>query len=427
MRPLSRALKAVAAFVATLAIGGLVGNAPGFAEPQETATGSSSTSLPTPIPLRLQETTQMDWTAPNASRDGTKCDADGNVFIHFGNYDFVRQHFQEDSAISEVVPDSKRIVEHAIPPLSASDYPNPQVMSFTVSVDGVVYTLIATRRNASDGEPRPATEYYVEQLEEGIASDSPTHLQAPPGAAHWSAYLLGAFPNGNFLTAGERSDDAGRPSPGSYRPFTAIYDSSGRLLVEVMLPGDVVNNYSKYAGSPSGAATAGTPPAKSAEAVPTDASDHTGALAQSKESPKPREYLETSIISGGIVSGPDGNVWILRDSDPIRLYAVDAAGQVARHFQFSPPVAGLTPTQFGFAGPGQIFFDFIHVATGPGRYSGPWEIIGVFDVASGQFNALYTLPSAGSGAGFFGCADGRGGFIYLGHSTDHHLALLDYR
>ena len=414
--------------MATLGIGASIGNAPVFAEPQATATESGSTNPRTAVPLRLQETTQLDSLAPNVSRSGAKCDADGNVFVQFGNYDFARQQMQLDSAISEVMPDSKRVVAYRIPALSASDYPNPRLMSFGVLPKGVVYALISTRRPAPDGESRPAKfEYYVEQLKEDITTDSMTRIQAPPGAVHWSADLLGVFPKGNFLIAGESSEEAGRASPGSARPFTAIYDSSGRFLVELTLPEDVVNHFPEYAGPANGTAAAGTPPAKRAEAVPPGASEHAGAPAQSGQSPKPHEYLGISIRSGGVVGGPDGNLWILRASDPLRLYAVDAAGQVVKHFQFSPPVPGLTPLQFGFAGPEQMFFDFGFIATDPSPHSGPSEIIGVFDMASEQFNALYTLPSTEIGRGATACGDGRGGFIFLGSTPDNHLALFDYR
>lgn len=426
MRRLSRTLKGVTVSMATLAIGAFAGNARVFAGPQATGTVSGPSNLPAAVPLRLQKTSQLDFPAPNASRNGAKCDAGGSVFVQFGNYDFGRQQFQLDSAISEVSPDSKRVVAHRIPAPSASDYPNPRLMSFSVLPSGEVYALISTRRTASDGEPKPAEyEHYVEQLKEDITTDSMTRIQAPPGAARWSADLLGAFPKGNFLIAGQKSEEAGRPGAGSWRPFTAIYDSSGRFLIELTLPDDVANNSSEDTGSAdtNAAAAAGTAPARGS-------SDHAAAPVPSTQPPKPSESLGVSIRSGGIVSGPDGNLWILRESKPLRLYAVDAAGQVVRHFQFSSPVPGLTPAQFGFAGPEQIFFDFVrfpHADAASGPYAGPSEIIGVFDVVSEQFDALYTLPSTENGAGFFGCGDGQGGFTYLGHTPDNHLAVFDFR
>lgn len=415
MRRLSRALNGVAVSVATLAIGALVGSAPVFAQRLVSATGSPSTNLPAPIPLRLRETTQMNWTAPNVSLSYPKCDADGHVFVRFGNYDFVRQQVQMNSAISEIIPESKRIVAHTIPELSPSDYSNSRFESFGVSLDGAVYALISAGRKASDGE-RAKHEIIVEQLEEGSTAGSMMTLQAPPGAAHWMADLLGVFPKGNFLVAGESSEEPGRPSAGSWRPFTAIYDSSGKFLIEITLPEDVVNEYSRHAGSTDGATRAEAPPAGGS-------GGNAGVPAQSTQPPKPH-FIQVQIRSGGIVSGPDGNLWILRNSDPIRLYAVDAAGQVVKHFQFSPPAAGLTPSQFGFARPGQIFFDFGHIA-GQSPYSGPSEIIGVFDTVSEQFNALYTVPPT---KGFLGCSDGRGGFIYVASTgPNYHLTLFDFR
>lgn len=417
MRRVSRTLKSVAVSLATLAAG-FVGNAPAFAQAQATAPGSPPTNLPSPVRLRLQETIPLASIAPNASLGGTKCDANGNVFVQFANYDFARQKPELDSAISEIMPESKRVVAHRIAALSVSDYPNPRLESFSVLTDGAVYALIFTRPN---GESKG--EYYVKQLKEDITADSMTRIQGPPGAAHWSADLLGVFPKGNFLVAGVSSQETGRASPGSWRPFTAIYDSSGRFLIELTLPDDVVNHFSEYVAPAEGTAAAETPPAKGGEAVSPGANQYAGAPTQPKQPPKPHEYLGTAIRSGGIVSGPDGNLWILRASDPLRLYGVDAAGQVVRHFQFSPPAAGLTPFKFGFAGPGQIFFDFVHMAE-PTPYSGPSEIIGVFDIATEQFNALYTVPPT---KGFLGCADGHGGFIYVGSSTDNHLALFDFR
>jgi hypothetical protein len=93
-----------------------------------------------------------------------------------------------------------------------------------------------------------------------------------------------------------------------------------------------------------------------------------------------------------LASGPDGNVWIMRASVPVRLYAVDSAGQVVEHFQFSAPAPGLAPFEFGFAGPGLIFLDFTRPPGNPTAPSGPSELVGVFNTVSKQIEFLYTLP-----------------------------------
>jgi hypothetical protein len=90
--------------------------------------------------------------------------------------------------------------------------------------------------------------------------DSITHIDMPPGAAHWFANLLGIFLDGNFLIAGQTSATADGPSAGSWRPFTGIYDASGRFVSEVTLPDDVVNeDVEKTAGSPQQSAGAAAP------------------------------------------------------------------------------------------------------------------------------------------------------------------------
>ena len=86
MRRVSRTLQSAAVSLATLAIS-FVGNAPAFAQAQATAPGSPPTNLPSPVRLRLQETIPLASIAPNASLGGTKCDANGNVFVQFANYD----------------------------------------------------------------------------------------------------------------------------------------------------------------------------------------------------------------------------------------------------------------------------------------------------------------------------------------------------
>jgi len=432
---LSPATQRVPAFVLALAIAALVGDGPAFGSPQAGAARSAAETTPPPtVALRLKETTILAPAAPNAVRAGTKCDSSGDVFLRFAYFDPVRARVDADSGVSEVIPESKRIVAYGQSPLSTTDYPNSNLRSFNVTPRGAVHALISTRRNPSDGEPRPALEYYVERFKDDGTTDSINHIEAPPGAARWFPDLLAAFGDGNLLIAGtvSGSTDPDHPSASSWRPFTAMYDPTGRFIRELTLPDDIVNDFADVKGSvqqdtkavaPTPAANVGAPSA-AADKAPSVA----GAERQTPSSQvsKPREFFDVSITTGGLVSAADGNVWILRASDPLRLYAVSSAGEVVKHFQFSAPGAGLKPFEFGFAGPEQIFFEFAHFAGGPGGPSGPSRLLGVFNTVSERFETLYALPGTEKGSRFLACSDQRGGFLYLGGTPDNHLAVYDY-
>ncbi|HKS82300.1 MAG TPA: hypothetical protein VJR23_12420 [Candidatus Acidoferrales bacterium] len=294
--------------------------------------------------------------------------------------------------------------------------------------------MIFTRRDPSDGGARPAPEYYIERFKDDGTTDSITRIAPPPGSTHWFADLMSVFPDGDFLIAGTATSDSGdRPSAGSWRPFTAIYDPHGRFVSEVKLSDDVVNDEAPASGPPHKAVNPpGTPPpATKGTQAPVGAkvvspSPQPEAQATSTEQSKPHEFFEAAISTGDVVSGPDGNIWILRASDPLRLYAVDSSGEVVKHFQFSAPAKGLKPFSFSFAGPDVIFFDFAHFDVDQTPSSGPSEILGLFNTVSERFDGLYTLPNTQKGLHIPACGDRHGGFLYLGRTSDNHLAVFDY-
>ncbi|MGH9781332.1 MAG: hypothetical protein ACRD33_05880 [Candidatus Acidiferrales bacterium] len=409
----SRALQGPLLSVSMLAIAALLGARPALGAPQAAAAGSGAQAeLPPVETLHLQDTTVFAAAAPNAYRSGTQCDSEGDAFVQVASLAGVPLRLAPSSSVSEVIPGHKRIVEYGKSPLSESDYPHARVSSFGVLPNGELYALIFTRRDPSKEKPRPEPEYYVERFKDDGTRDSITPIHAPPGVAHWLADLLAPFPDGNFLIAGISTTTKEQPGASSWEPFTAVYDQTGRFLREVTLPHDIANNFNEGdAGKPTAAARA------KAQASPTQAS-------------KPRQFFEVAISTGGVVSGPDENAWILRASDPVRLYAVNSAGQVVEHFQFSPPAPGLTPFEFGFAGPGLIFVDFSRPPgspTGPTAASGPSELVGVFNTVSQRFDALYTLPEeVDKSFSNLACSDGNGGFLYFGSTHDRHLAVFDY-
>lgn len=428
-----RAAHAVPVLILALAVAILCGDRRASASPQAGSAKAAFEGAPVPtVTLRLRETTVFSSPAPNAFAAGDRCDSNGDVFVRLGFFDPTRPGVQIDPAVSEIIPESKRIATYGSSPLSSSDYPNSSSRSFNVTPGGAVYALITTRAKPSSESPSPVREYYVERFKDDGTTDSITHVEPPPDATRWSPNLLGVFRDGSLLIAGTLSGSA-NPGAISRRPFTAIYDPSGRFVREVTLPDDVVNelandNGSVQQGPKNGEAP--TPAGKVGAALGAGDKVQSAADAQAQavptEPPKARESFDLSIATGDMVSGPDGNLWILRASDPLRLYAVSSAGEVVRHFQFPVPASGLKPFQFGFAGPEQIFFEFAHFAGSSGAASGSTNALAVFNALSERFETLYTLPDTEKGFRALACSDGRGGFLYLGGTSDNHLAVYDY-
>lgn len=431
----SRGTQNLMLLVFAFMLGDSIGCSVACANPQTGSGGASATAdLPAIVSLQLKDTTALSSTAPNAYGPGTTCDSEGDVFFKLVYYDPAQMRIAAGAAISEITPDSKTTVEYGTSGLSASDYPNSRLLSFSVTPRGKVSALIFTRADPSDGGVRPAPEYYFERFKDDGTIDSITRIAPPPGASHWFADLISVFPDGDFLIAGTISGDSGdHPSAGSWQPFTAIYDPRGRFVSEVNLPDDVVNDEAPVDRSPHKVANApdANPPATKQTKSGVGAGvgnppPQPEAHAPSTQQSKPHEFFEAAISTGDVVSGPDGNIWILRTSDPLRLYAVDSSGEVVKHFQFSAPAQGLKPFSFSFAGPDVIFFDFAHFAVDQTPFSGPSEILGLFNTVSERFEGLYTLPKTQKGLHVPACGDRQGGFLYLGRTSDNHLAVFDY-
>ena len=412
----TRALQSLLLAVSMLAVVALLVASPIRATAQAAKAGHGApANLPPIEALQLQRTRVFSLPAPNGFRGFTECDSNGDAFARFAFLVGNPMHLVESPFISEVIPDEKRIVEYAVPRLSESKYPHAKQTSYGVSPGGKLYALISTQQRTSKGKPVSAPRYYVERFRDNGASGPITPILPPAGVSRWYAYQIAPFPGGEFLIAGQSTAAEGRPAPGSWGPLTAVYDSAGRFVSEVTLPQDVTNNFKEL----------------------STGKRKTAAGAEAQTSKAPQDF-PAAISEGDILSGPDGNVWILRASDPIRLYAVDSVGQVVKHFQLSPPYPGLIPFAFGIARSGDIFLDFLRLpaylrlpASNPGAPSkapeGPSQLIALLNTISGRFDTLYTLPKVRNAfLGTITCGDGNGGFLYLGSSAGSRLAVFDF-
>ena len=185
---LLRAVRSVLLFVAALVIGALLGDRPAFARPQAGPTGPAVKDEQRAIEqLQLKESTALALAAPNAFGSAAQCDSGGDIFVRLANYNFTSAQMSSDSAVSEIIlDDSKRVVAYGTSPLSPSDYPNSRLKSFSVLPKGVVYALIITRQNPTEGNARPQPVYYVERFKD----DGTVGLERPYRDASWCCALV---------------------------------------------------------------------------------------------------------------------------------------------------------------------------------------------------------------------------------------------
>jgi hypothetical protein len=295
------------------------------------------------------------------------------------------------TVLLEILPDSKSAKTFGSQPLSGSDYPNQWVGYFDVDADGTVYALVETHENGKPGDKQSATpQYFIERFKSDGSTDSVVHLDYPPGAGTVGIdpYHFGVFHDGSFILAGQQWN-----ASKEFEPFTAVYASNGRFIRSVELPDD----------------------------VPGDQ-----ALKAQHASSAQRDAAGSAIMLGSMVSSPDGSVYLLRDSQPVRLYGVDSAGEVVKHFELSPPLPGLNVSSIGVAGANSLFLFFGHPPPEhPGEKLVPISenLVGLFNTVSGQFDAVYKQPK---GFRIPACGDQHGGLFYIGSTADRHLAVFDY-
>lgn len=329
-----------------------------------------------------------------------------------------------NSPASELVLDSKQLIEFN--PLPEADYPHQNWEYFDVESRGTLYAMIHTWRLDPKANERDqlVSREYIERFNDDGTSNSIVAIAPPPGIEHATFYQFGVFSGGNFLMTG-----SGSTKSGSRRAFTAIYDSYGRFVTQLRLPADItVADYAKPNGAlksseANSRTTAGQTP--SSNSSPQESRGNLGIEESSAQ--RADTSFENAISTESVLGAPDGYVYILRNSTPLKLYAVDGMGEVVRSFHLSVPFQGLVPFNMGLAGPDQLFLDFENApATEHGAQVAQDEIVSLVNPVSGQFEATYGLPDSVKHKAILACVDQRGDFLYLGSTPDNHLAVFIY-
>lgn len=362
--------------------------APSKTDSATTQTSVTEPSVPAVQFLVLKETIPLAYASPQGFMSGVKCDGDGNIFVPM-------PEMNSDGTVSrivliEIVPDSKSTKTFGSQPLPASDYPNQSIHYFDVDAHGTVYALGYTHEDKQASDKKPTIpQYFIERFNDDGSTDSVVRLGYPPGtgAVELDLSHFGIFGDGSFIVAGTQWDASTEA-----KPFTGIYGSNGKFIRSVALPDDVLDD-------------------ETLKAERASSAQHDAAV--------------SAITLGSMVSSPDGIVYLLRDSQPVRIYAVASSGEVVKRFQLSPPLPGLNVFSAGLAAKDSLLLYFAHPPPEhlDEKPVSQW-LIGIFNSVSGQFDAVYKLPAKTTGVP--ACGDQHRGLLLVGNTADQHLAVFDY-
>ena len=221
-----------------------------------------------------------------AFMSGSKCDSDGNLYIH--------KYAADRPLLGPVVKidrDGKRVA--VFDPAVFSQLALDRADSFSPAFDGGLFQI------AQSGILKPRI-YVLRFSFDGTPSFTP-RLDAD-----FELYNFAAFLGGNFLVSGVRRDVQDKNDRG--RNFTAVFSADGRELAQVSFDGT----------------------GKSGKAGATKASDN---------SVPPLDLSDAEV-------GIDGNLYVLRRSSPALIYVIAPSGKIARTLKVFAPLHSGSPDAF---------------------------------------------------------------------------------
>jgi hypothetical protein len=237
---------------------------------------------------------------------------------------------------------------------STSDSPEGLALTdFNVSPEGHVYGIGANRKGS-----------YIVNFDSDGQLKSKEALDGSFSPAH-----LAAFGGGQYLVSGTQLGT--REHPVNHAPFTALLDSDGKVLKQITLQDDKQITSAADKGEKTTDGPNGSP-------------------------------ANLAVACGAVTAGRDGNVYLMRRTDPALVYVISAGGEVVRKMSIPPPEPGMLPESIQSAHEGIVlsFTDEKNVG------------ILVADPQTGERRAVYSSPPEVGVA--FGCADAADRFLFLG-------------
>lgn len=333
---------------------------------------SSTVAVAMPIKhLRLAQLKVVKAEAAGMFALPAKCDSAGNIYFRTG-----------------VRPSEIRKIDQSS--LQGSTFPSSPVPDmrygpsyFAVDDEGRVSQIVSFGHEVSPS---------IAHFKSDGTLQSRTKLDAGAGT-RWKVRQIASFPSGTFLVSGTVAREAVDEESQLEEPLTAIVSPDGTVLREVNLSDDrrlraEVERKKKGAWS--------------------------------KQFPQ----AILAVDFGSAEAGPDGNVYLMRQTVPALIYAISPGGEVIRRFEVEPKGISLKYGPLSVRAPLHISGNRMSVLFGDNSGT---QIIMVVSL-SGEHLAAYLPPQGYESPGaVLACysAD-KEEFTFLGSDDDGALALKVY-
>ncbi len=309
-----------------------------------------------------------------AFKRGSKCDADGNLYI--------RKFALDRPMLGPVVkidPDGKRVA--LFDPSAFSQLELDRADAFSPASDGGIYQ-IAEHRTVEGEVVKPRI--YVLHFSSDGSPSSPTLLDAD-----FEVYTFAAFAGGNFLVSGVRRDVLNKSDRG--RDFTAVFSADGRELAQL--------SFQRPSGTRKAAARL----------------NGNGTLNASTKAAGDDEQAAPMLDLADAEVGSDGYIYVMRPALPALIYAIAPSGKIMRTLKVAPPMQGAVPNAFHVSG-NRLALSFW---TGDGES----QIVVVADAQTGREVASYSDRS-GLGPSFACYSADEGVFTFLKLGEGNSLEVI---
>ena len=309
----------------------------------------------------------------------TKCDSRGNLYFRTG----LRGGLA--APIFKVSPEGEVKAAFSVKGVKGFERATATIYDFAVGLRGQVHLIV---RKCEDGKSRKC-QVDILTFSEDAAYQSATRLELE---RDFDPSRLAVFPTGEFLVAGLRDKEAETPeasvaqaakhSPPVQEPYTAIFDSSGRVRAEVTLPLD------------SKRLTEGG-------------------------SEKESDSLGLAVQLGMVAIGEDGNIYLSHHTARPVVYVISSSGVLLRQLQIMSPTESAWPMTMTYAAGGRLVFGFAEKLE-EGLYNTGSAIYSLVDAETGE--RLIDYQSAPGIGGVFVCYT-PSGFTFLASTKDGHMAI----